>query len=94
MGGMLCEIGVKLGVLVPRCDANVKVSNCRDEGVELSQMANGISADAAIRCPCTRNLIRRRVDQTNQNCIEKTDSEKESLTRSRRTNDQEPRSLM
>ena len=41
--------------------------------------------------PRTRKLRQRRVDQTKQNCIKKTASEKESLTRSRRTNEQEPR---
>ena len=49
---------------------------------------------AAMRCPRTRKLRKRHVDKTKQNCINKTASEKESLTRSRSTNDQEPRCVM
>ena len=55
--------------------------------LKLSQMANRTSADAAMRCPCTRKMRQRRVPQEKQNCIKKTDSKKES----RRNNDREPR---
>ena len=34
-----------------------------------SHLANGTSADAAIRCPRTRKLRQRHVDKTKQNCI-------------------------
>ena len=64
------------------------------KALQLSHMANGISADAAMRCPHTRNLRQRRVYPTKQKCIKKTASEKKSLTRSRRTKDQEPRCVM
>ena len=57
--------------------------------LKLSQMTNGTSADAAMRCPRTRKLRQRRVHQAKPNCVKETASEKESLTRSRRTNDQE-----
>ena len=65
---------------------------CPIDGIKelkLSQMTNGTSADAAMRCPRTRKLRQRRVHQAKPNCVKKTASEKESLTRSRRTNDQE-----
>ena len=55
------------------------------KSLKLSQMVNGTSADAAMRCPRTRMLRQRRVDQTKQNWMKKTASEKESLTRSRKT---------
>ena len=54
------------------------------------QTANGTFTDTAMRCPRTRKVRQRRVDQTKQNCIKKTASENESMTRSRRTNHQEP----
>ena len=57
--------------------------------LKLSQMTNGTSADAAKRCPRTRKLRQRRVHQAKPICVKKTASEKESLKRSRRTNDQE-----
>ena len=57
--------------------------------LKLSQMTNGTSADAAMRCPRTRKLRQRRVHQAKPNCVKKTASEKESLTRSRKTKDQE-----
>ena len=57
--------------------------------LKLSQMTNGTSAYAAKRCPRTRKLRQRRVHQAKPNCVKKTASEKESLKRSRRTNDQE-----
>ena len=57
--------------------------------LKLSRMTNGTSADAAKRCPRTRKLRQRRVHQAKPNCVKKTASEKESLKRSRRTNDQE-----
>ena len=57
--------------------------------LKLSQMTNGTSADAAMRCPRTRNLRQRRVHQAKPNCVKKTASKKESLKRSRRTKDQE-----
>ena len=47
-----------------------------------------------MRCPRTRKLRQRRVPSEKQNCLKKTASEKESLTRSRRTNDREPRCVM
>ena len=56
--------------------------------LKLSQMTNGTSADAAMRCPRTRKLRQRRVQQAKHNCVKKTANEKESLKRSRRTNDQ------
>ena len=65
---------------------------CPIDGIKelkLSQMTNGTSADAAKRCPRTRKLRQRRVHQAKPNCVKKTASEKESLKRSRRTNDQE-----
>ena len=65
---------------------------CPIDGIKelkLSQMTNGTSADAATRCPRTRKLRQRRVHQAKPNCVKKTASEKESLKRSRRTNDQE-----
>ena len=55
-----------------------------------SQVANRTSTDAAMRCPRTRKLRQSRVHQAKQSCLKKTASEKESLTRSRRTNEQEP----
>ena len=57
--------------------------------LKLSQMTNGTSADAAMRCPRKRKLRQRPVHQAKPNCVKKTASEKESLKRSRRTNDQE-----
>ena len=60
-----------------------------EKELKLSQMTNGTSADAAMRCPRTRKLRQRRVHQAKPNCVKKTASEKESLKRSRRTNDQE-----
>ena len=57
-------------------------------------MANGTSADASMRCPHTRKVRQRRVNQTKQNCLKETASEKVSLTPSRRTNDQETRCVM
>ena len=65
---------------------------CPIDGIKelkLSQMTNGTSADAAKRCPHTRKLRQRRVHQAKPNCVKKTASEKESLTRSRKTKDQE-----
>ena len=56
--------------------------------LKLSQMTNGTSAYAAKRCPRTRKLRQRRVHQAKPNCVKKTASEKESLTRSRKTKDQ------
>ena len=57
--------------------------------LKLSQMTNGTSADSAMRCPRTRKLRQKRVHQAKPNCAKKTASEKESLTRSRKTKDQE-----
>ena len=57
--------------------------------LKLSQMTNGTSADAAMRCPRTRKLRQRRVHQAKPNCVKKTASKKESLKRSRRTKDEE-----
>ena len=57
--------------------------------LKLSQMTNGTSADAAMRCHRKRKLRQRPVHQAKPNCVKETASEKESLTRSRRTNDQE-----
>ena len=57
--------------------------------LKLSQMTNGTSAYAAKRCPRTKKLRQRRVHQAKPNCVKKTASEKESLTRSRKTKDQE-----
>ena len=57
--------------------------------LKLSQMTNGTSADAAMRCPRTRKLRQRRVHQAKPNCVKKTASKKESLTRSRKTKEQE-----
>ena len=57
--------------------------------LKLSQMTNGTSADAAMRCPRTRKLRQRRVHQAKPNCVKKTASKKESLKRSRRTKEQE-----
>ena len=65
---------------------------CPIDGIKelkLSQMTNGTPADAAKRCPRTRKLRQRRVHHAKPNCVKKTASEKESLKRSRRTNDQE-----
>ena len=65
---------------------------CPIDGIKelkLSQMTKGTSADAAKRCPRARKLRQRRVHQAKPNCVKKTASEKESLKRSRRTNDQE-----
>ena len=65
---------------------------CPIDGIKelkLSQMTNGTSADAAKRCPRTRKLRQRRVHQAKSYCVKKTASEKESLTRSRKTKDQE-----
>ena len=58
------------------------------------QTANGLRSDPAMRYPRTRKLSQRRVEQIKQKCIEETASENESLTRSRRTNDQELRCFM
>ena len=57
--------------------------------LKLSQMTNGTSADVAMRCPRTRKLRQRRVHQAKPNCVKETASEKESLTRSRKTKEQE-----
>ena len=57
--------------------------------LKLSQMTNGTSADAAMRCPRKRKLRQRPVHQAKHNCVKETASEKESLTRSRKTKDQE-----
>ena len=57
--------------------------------LKLTQMTNGTSADAAMRCPRTRKLRQNRIHQAKPNCVKKTASEKESLKRSRRINDQE-----
>ena len=58
--------------------------------LKLSRMTNRKSTDAAMRCPRTRKLRQSSVHQAKQSCLKKTASEKESLTRSRRTNEQEP----
>ena len=75
------------------CSANVQqMLKCPIDGtkeLKLSQMTNGTSADAAMRCPRTRKLRQRRVRQAKPNCVKKTASKKESLKRSRRTKDQE-----
>ena len=91
---MLCEIGIELGILVHDAKQMLKCPIDGSKELKLSQMANGISADSAMRCPRRRKLRQRRVNWTKQNFIEKTASEKESLTPSRRTNDQEPRCVM
>ena len=58
--------------------------------LKLSQMTNGTSADAAMRCLRTGKLRQRGgVHQAKPNCVKKTASKKESLKRSRRTNYQE-----
>ena len=57
--------------------------------LKLSQVTNGTSADAAMRCPRKRKLRQRPVHQAKPNCVNETASEKESLTRSRKTKDQE-----
>ena len=57
--------------------------------LKLSQMTNGTSADAAMRCPRKRKLRQRPVHQAKPICVKETASEKESLTRSRKTKDQE-----
>ena len=57
--------------------------------LKLSRMTNGTSADAAMRCPRTRKLRQRHVHQAKPNCVKETASEKESLTRSRKTKEQE-----
>ena len=57
--------------------------------LKLSQMTNGTSADAAMRCPRKRKLRQRPVHQAKPNCVKETASEKESPTRSRKTKDQE-----
>ena len=57
--------------------------------LKLSQMTNGTSADAAMRCPRKRKLRQRPVHQAKPNCVKETASEKESLTRSRKTKDQQ-----
>ena len=57
--------------------------------LKLSQMTNGTSADAAMRCPRKRKLRQRPVHQAKPNCVKETASEKESLTRPRKTKDQE-----
>ena len=57
--------------------------------LKLSQLTNGTSADSAMRCPRTRKLRQKRVHQAKPNFVKKTASEKESLTRSRKTKDQE-----
>ena len=64
------------------------------KAMKLSQKTNGKSADTAMRCPRTKKLRQRRVDQTFQNCIKKAAREKQSLTESRRTNHQKPRFVM
>ena len=51
------------------------------DALKQSQMANGTSAEAAMRCPRTTKMRQRQVDKTKQKCIEKTASEKQSLTR-------------
>ena len=55
--------------------------------LKLSHMTNGTSADAAMRCPS--KMRQRRVHQAKPNCVKETASEKESLTRSRKTKEQE-----
>ena len=77
------------GYWFPDVQQMLKCPIDRIKELKLSQMTNGTSADAAMRCPRTRKLRQRRVDQAKPNCVKKTASEKESLTRSRRTNDQE-----
>ena len=57
--------------------------------LKLSQMTNETSADAAMRCPRKRKLRQTPVHQAKPNCVKETASEKESLTRSRKANDQE-----
>ena len=58
--------------------------------LKLSQMTNGTSADAAMRCLRTGKLRQRGgVHQAKPNCVKKTASKNESLKRSRRTNYQE-----
>ena len=57
-------------------------------------MANGTSADTAMRCPRARMVRQRRVHQASLICVKKAAGENESLTWSTRTNDQEPRCVM
>ena len=67
----------------------IQMLKCPIDGtsvLKLSKMENDTSTDAAMRCPRTRELMQKRVDQTKQNCIKKVDSENQSLMRSRRTN--------
>ena len=90
MGRKLCETGIDL----PDVKQMLKCPIDGTNALNMSQMANGTSADAAVRCPCTRKVRQRRVDQTKQNFVKKTATEKESLTRSRRTNDKEHRCVM
>ena len=86
---MLCETGVELGYWFPDVQQMLKCPIDGTKELKLSQMTNGTSADAAMRCPRTRKLRQRRVHQAKPNCVKETASEKESLKRSRRTNDQE-----
>ena len=66
-----------------------QVLKCPIDGtkeLKLSQMTNGTSADAAMRCLRTGKLRQRGgVHQAKPNCVKKTASKKESLKRSRRT---------
>ena len=94
MGRMLREIGIELGIQVPDVKQMLKCPIDRTKALKLSQLTNGTSADAAMRCPRTRKQRQRRVDKTKQNCIKEVDSEKVLLTRSRSTNDEEPRCVM
>ena len=67
-------------------------------------MANGTTRDSAMSCPFTTTLERsvsinisisfRRVNQTKRNWLKKAACEKQSLTRSRRIKNQEPRGVM
>ena len=86
---MFAKLESSWGYWFPDVQQMLKCPIDRTKELKLSQMTNGTSADAAMRCPRTRKLRQRRVHQAKPNCVKETPSEKESLTRSRKTKEQE-----
>ena len=59
------------GYWFPDAKQMLKCPSDGTKALNLSRMTNITSADAAMRCPRTRKVRRRRVDQTKPNCFKK-----------------------
>ena len=88
------KLELSWGYRFPDVKQMLKCPIDRTKALKLSQLTNGTSADAAMRCPRTRKQRQRRIDTTKQNFIKEVDGKKVLLTRSRSTNDEKPRCVM